>query len=278
MNQKSSAPAYFYRLQEGSGGVSDRASDRASLLVAGRVDSLPTTAGPWSLEAQHGGPPAALLGRAVEALDAGVVGRFTMELLGPVPVGELEVSASVVRPGRSVSLAHASLRDLTRDRPAATVSAWLFPRSQSGPVAAGPPPGHGPADGKQRERPEGWSPGYLDAVEWRWVTGGVDVPGPGVVWMRPPDLVDGEAMSPLQRLLACVDSASGVSAMLDVREWAFLNTELTVHVLREPVGEWICLDAATSLGPGSVGVATATAYDELGPVARSAQALLVQRR
>jgi len=278
MIPKSSAPAYFYRLQEDSGGVSDPSSDPSSDPVAGRVQSLPTTAGPWSLEAQHGGPPAALLGRAVEALDAGVVGRFTMELLGPVPVGELEVSASVVRPGRSVSLAQASLRDPARDRSVATVAAWLFPPSDSGPVAAGPPSAHGPADGTERERPDGWSPGYLDAVEWRWVTGGVDVAGPGVVWMRPPVLVDGEVMSPLQRLLACVDSASGVSAMLDVREWAFLNTELTVHVLREPVGEWICLDAVTVLGPGSVGVATSTAYDELGPVARSAQALLVQRR
>ncbi len=262
MIPKSSATAHFYRLRDGFEGV----------------ESLPTTAGPWSLDAQHGGPPAALLGRAVEGLDAGVVGRFTMDLLGPVPVGELAVSASIVRPGRSVSLAQATLRDEARDRLVANVSAWLFPRSDSGPVAAGPPPAHGPADGQERERPAGWSAGYLDAVEWRWISGGLGDPGHGVVWMRPPALVEGEAMSPVQRLLACVDSASGVSSMLDVREWAFLNTELTVHVLREPVGEWICLDAVTALGPGSVGIASATAYDELGPVARSAQALLVQRR
>lgn len=262
MNPKSSAPGYFYRLREGSEGV----------------EPTPATAGPWSPEAQHGGPPAALLGRAVEALDAGVVGRFTMELLGPVPVGELAVSASVVRPGRSVSLARAALHDVVGDRPVASVSAWLFPRSATGPIPPGPPPAHGPADGSERPRPEGWSRGYLDAVEWRWVSGGVDVAGPGVVWMRAPVLVDGETTSPLQRLLACVDSASGVSAMLDVREWAFLNTELTVHVLREPVGEWICLDAATTLGPGSVGIASALAYDQQGVVARSTQALLVQRR
>ena len=266
MNPKSSAPGSFYRLT----GPPDSARQR--------VESRPTTAGPWSLAAQHGGPPAALLGRAIEGLDAGLVGRFTMDLLGPVPVGELEVSASVTRPGRSVSLAHASLHDVAGDRSVASVSAWLFPRSGSGAGTAGPPPGHAPSDGTERPRPEAWSPGYLDAVEWRWITGGVDVPGPGVVWMRPPVLVEGEPTSPLQRLLACVDSASGVSAVLDVREWAFLNTELTVHVLREPVGEWICLDATTTLGPGSVGVATSTAYDEQGPVARSAQALLVQHR
>jgi hypothetical protein len=266
MNPKSSAPGFFYRLT----GPSDGARQR--------VESGPATAGPWSLDAQHGGPPAALLGRAVESLDAGQIGRFTMDLLGPVPVGELEVSASVVRPGRSVSLAHASLHDVSLDRTVATASAWLFPRSESGAGVTGPRPGHAPSDGLPRSRPDGWSPGYLDAVEWRWVSGGLDTPGTGVVWMRPSVLIEGEATSPVQRLLACVDSASGVSAMLDVRAWAFHNTELTVHVLREPVGEWICLDATTTLGPGSVGVATSTAYDERGPVARSAQALLVQRR
>lgn len=265
MIPKSSPPLCFYRLEAVSGAGRQR------------VESLPTTAGPWSLEAQHGGPPAALLTEAIEALELGVVGRLSVDLLGPVPVGPLESSASVVRPGRSVSLARAELHDVARDRLVATATAWLFPRG-AGPVAAGPALGHTPADGSARPRPEGWSPGYLDAVEWRWIDGAADVRGPGVVWMRPPTLVEGRPTSPLQRLMTCVDSASGVSAALDVREWAFLNTELTVHVLREPVGEWICLEATTTLGPGSVGIARSTAYDELGPVAQSAQALLVQRR
>ena len=64
-------------------------------------------------------------------------------------------------------------------------------------------------------------------------------------------LVEGEEISPVQRLLSCVDSASGVSAALDITEWAFLNTELSVHVLRAPVGDWVCLDAETTLGPGN---------------------------
>jgi acyl-CoA thioesterase len=69
-----------------------------------------------------------------------------------------------------------------------------------------------------------------------------------------------------------------VSAALDPGEWAFLNTELTVHVLRPPVGEWLCLDARTTLSDGSIGMATADVYDDRGLVARSAQALLVARR
>jgi len=63
----------------------------------------PSTAGPWGPESQHGGPPAALLTRAVESLPRPdgerVVGRLTMELLGPVPVGPLRVDAH--KPPRS---------------------------------------------------------------------------------------------------------------------------------------------------------------------------------
>ena len=49
-------------------------------------------------------------------------------------------------------------------------------------------------------------------------TGGVTSPGRVRSGCARRALVDGEAMSPLQRLLTCVDSASGVSAMLDVRD------------------------------------------------------------
>ena len=42
-------------------------------------------------------------------------------------------------------------------------------------------------------------------------------------------------MAPLERLMVCVDSASGASAALDITEWQFMNTELTAHLVREPV-------------------------------------------
>ena len=247
-----------------------------------RYLSQPSTAGPWTAAAQHGGPPAALLARAVEGLareEDRVVGRFTMELLGPVPVGPLRVAAEVVRPGRSVELCEATLYDEQRDRACARGIAWLFPAGTDGPDQEDTPLLHTPADGAPHERPRTWSGGYLDAVDWRWIEGAVESAGPAVVWMRPMvDLVDGEAMSPVQRLMSCVDSASGVSAALDPATWAFLNTELTVHVLRPPVGEWVCLDAHTTLGSGHVGVATSRVYDVRGLVAFTSQALLVAKR
>src|SRR5688500_14116318 len=96
--------------------------------VSGSFNSTPSTAGPWGRDAQHGGPPSGLLTRALEA-EMGpdrVIGRISVDLLGPVPVGPLEVSTSVVRPGRSVSLLSASLVDSSAGRECATARAWVL--------------------------------------------------------------------------------------------------------------------------------------------------------
>jgi hypothetical protein len=63
-----------------------------------------------------------------------------------------------------------------------------------------------------------------------------------------------------------------------VREWLFINTELSVHCWRVPAGEWIGLDANTTIGPNGLGVAASVLHDESGAVARGAQALLVRPR
>jgi acyl-coenzyme A thioesterase PaaI-like protein len=266
MNRKSPDTACFYAPTAPSSGGRET------------FRPLPTTTSPWGPDSQHGGPPAALLGRALERLDEGAVGRFTMELLGPVPMGPLAVSAEVVRPGRTVRLAAAELYDVERDRPVAAARAWLVPAAPAETQRDLLPPTSQPADGEEHGFPPGWGGGYLDAIDWRWIGGAVMEPGPTQVWMRTPDLVAGEHISPLQRLLACADSASGASSVLDPRDWAFLNTELTLHVLRPAEGEWLLLDAETTLSTGSVGLATADIFDGRGLVARSNQALLVQRR
>src|SRR3954468_4830938 len=136
----------------------------------GRFLSTPSTTGPWGPGSQHGGPPAALLTRGIQALDrdgARVVGRFTMELLGPVPVAPLRVEASVVRPGRSVEMCVATAYDEERGRAWATATAWLFPRREDGPAQELTSLPHTPADGVEKDPPGSWSRGYLEAIEWR---------------------------------------------------------------------------------------------------------------
>jgi hypothetical protein len=206
---------------------------------------------------------------------------MTVEILGPVPVAELTVRSWVARPGRSVQLSQAELS--ADGRPVATAAAWWIATSDSTEVAAGLPATLPSVDSAQPVGgvgiPDGWPSGYLHAMEWSTVKGGFGQPGPATVWARQRvALVDGESPTGLQRLMAVADSGNGVSNRLDPWEWFFINTELTVHTWRMPVGEWIGLDANTTIGPLGIGVATSTLHDQDGPVGHGSQALLVRPR
>ncbi|WP_046472444.1 thioesterase family protein [Allosalinactinospora lopnorensis] len=250
-------------------------------LGEGRFTSSGHTAGPWSPDNQHLGPPSALLTRELQHCDSArdmLLSRITVEVLGPVPIAELRVRAWVERPGKSVEMLTATLE--TEERTVARASAWRIARSDSSSQVAGSAPALAPVDrGVEFVRPEGWSPGYIDAIEWRGLRGALGDPGPATVWARQRiPLVAGERPTPLQRLMTVADSASGVSNRLDPTRWLFINTELTVHIQREPAGEWIGLDANTVIGPEGVGTAVSVLHDEHGQVGNTAQALLVRRR
>ncbi|MBK1782931.1 thioesterase family protein [Prauserella cavernicola] len=250
-------------------------------LGDGRYLATEHTAGPWSKDSQHFGPPSALLVRELESIPAErefLLGRVTVEILGPAPLTELTVRARRERPGRSVELLSAELAH--GDRVVARASGWRIATSDTAEVAAGAAePLTPPDDCPRAPWPEDWNDGYLNAMDWREIRGRVVEPGPTAVWARQRvALVDGEKPSPLQRLFAVADSGNGASNLLDMREWLFINSELTVHIHREPEGEWIGLDAATVLGPRGVGTATSALHDENGQVATGAQALLVRAR
>jgi Thioesterase-like superfamily len=245
----------------------------------GRFLATESTAGPWSAEHQHAGPPAALLGRALEHCSPRpemVLARCTFEILGPVPVGEVEVEARVSRPGRSVELLEADLS--AGGRTAMTVRAWRV--LAAGAPAAGDDPAPRPIPDQASPVPAGLDGfGYGRAVEMRFAAGDWEQPGPAIAWtrLRVP-VVAGEEPSGLQRVLAVADSGNGISGVLSLDAWLFINPELTVHVRREARGEWICLDAATVIAGGGAGLARSTLSDGEGVVAHGAQSLLVAPR
>ena len=245
----------------------------------GRFASTPHTRGPWDPAFQHAGPPAALLGRALERCeprDGFVLARLTFEILRPVPVAAVAVAARLVRPGRSVELLEGELS--ADGQPVMTVRAWRVLAATAPTVAGEPPLPPRPAEATPPP-PELESFGYGKAVELRFAAGGWNEPGPATVWtrMRVPLLPD-EPPTGLQRVLAVADSGNGVSAVLPLGEWLFINPELTVHLRREPRGEWICLDAETAIAHGGAGLARSTLSDDDGVVAHGSQSLFVSAR
>jgi hypothetical protein len=258
--------------------------------------------GPWTPDALHGGPVAALVARAAEQCDAPVpmhASRLTLELLRPVPVAPLTVTAEVVRPGRRVQLvdvrmatAHDDqevvrgrllrIRTLAEDDPQAKgVPGPLEVRSTDEDPPPGPHAGEalpGPEQVGAQPMAATYRAFHSEGAELRFVRGAFQRLGPSTVWVRlAVPVVDGEDPTPLQRAAAAADFGNGVSAELAFGQFLFINPDLTVVLERPPAGEWVCLDARTAFGIPGVGVAQSTLWDEQGPVGRSLQSLVVGR-
>jgi hypothetical protein len=246
----------------------------------GRFFATELARGPWDPNAQHGGAPAALLMRAFERHEgdsALMLARVTYELLRPVPLGELEVSCSVLRPGRRVQVLEGSIAtpggtEVVRAR------ALKVAAADTDAGSADPPPA-GPEGGSPVEFqwPLTTFPG--DAIEMSFVDGRFREPGPSTAWFRlRVPLVAGEEPSPLQRLAAAADFPNGIASEVSWDHYVFINPDLTVYIERLPVGEWICLKASMRVLTGGVGLSEAVLFDRQGRVGRSLQSLYVAPR
>lgn len=251
-------------------------------LGRGRFESTLATAGPWSPKWQHGGPPSALLGRTMERHEPHQgfrIARVTVELPRPVPVADLHVDVRTVHSGRRVQLLEGEIisgRDtvmLARAwrmaiSPRDTPSLHFAPNAQPLPYAQPP---HTMANAHLE--------GYIAAMEWRFEAGGFDTMGPGTAWARQRiPLLAGQEDTPLTRALTVADSNWAVAFELDHHRRFVINTDMTLALHREPIGEWLCLRSATAASPQGSGLAVGQLDDKVGDCGRVMQTLLVNER
>ena len=238
--------------------------------------------GPWSPDALHGGPVAALVVRAMERVPAAIemrLSRVTLELVRPVPMTALRISATAVPSPRRVGLVEAELRTVADDQLVALargVRIRVAPADIGDPVVDDVP-----------RRPNDASPPWdhagtafhSDAVEHRLTSGHLDEAGPATDWirLRVPVLPDEEPTG-WQRAVAAADFVNGVSSIGSWDDWLFINPDLTVHLWREPEGPDVCLDAVTRTEGDGIAIAEAALFDERGRIGRCVQSLLIDRR
>ncbi|WP_249009567.1 thioesterase family protein [Conexibacter sp. DBS9H8] len=263
-------------------------------LTGGGVFATEYARGPWDPNHQHGGAPAALLMRAFEETSPDptlALTRVTYELIRPVPLGPLSVTAAVTRPGRRVQLLEGTIstpegtevvraRALRVRRAPVSVGADLSPNRAAAEAAAGtvkPPAGPSGLVAAPFFSDRVLFPGH--GVEVRFLEGGFGEPGPGTAWFRLlVPLVAGERPTPLQRVAAACDFPNGIASELGWDRYVFINPDLTLYLEREPIGEWICLRAGMRVIEGGAGISQAVLYDESGRIGRSLQSLYVAER
>lgn len=255
-------------------------------LEDGAFRATELTRGPWNPEHQHAGPPIALVARAIEkaaaALDLTHVARLTANLLRPIPIGELSVEVQTEYSGRNVAHLAAQLSAAGKHVARFTAVAHREAEVELSANLAGHPLPQAPRS-LEESTPVRFPfsremRGYQDFVEGR-IARGVFFRGPCAVWLRMRyPLVAGEEPSGLQRVAVAADSGNGVSSVLDFRRYMFVNSDLTINLLRKPRGEWICIDAQTLIGPQGSGLAESRLFDAEGLLGRATQSLPVRLR
>ena len=238
--------------------------------------------GPWSADTLQGSAYGGLLVRALEREPPAapmILARLSFDFWRPVTRDRLTSSVTVLREGTKARTVEASL--VQRDRPVARCTAVFLTASAAAPppwirdVATRPGPDGGAAI---PPHVQAWSP-FFTGVETRVIEGDLLKPGPAAAWfnLRRP-LVAGEENSPVVHATSAADLASGISAVVDLRAWTFVNADLTMLLWRVPRPPWILLASETHVGDQGTGVARGLLSDRDGPFGCCEQALIFERR
>jgi acyl-CoA thioesterase len=227
---------------------------------------------------QHIAPALGLLVHAVERdrdrrrPDGLRVGRLSYDILGTVPVSEVEVDVRVLRPGRTIELVEATLAHAGRS--VVHLRAWLLQRTDNRSIAGTPLAGMpGPSDVPSWDATTVWPGGFIASVEVRRCQ---EHPGRARFWVRTGTPLVDEPASAVAGLAGLLDIANGMTVRAEPEEVAFPNVDLTAHFFRQPEGEWLGFDTAVSFGATGTGLTSSVLHDERGPFGTSAQALTVR--
>jgi acyl-CoA thioesterase len=235
--------------------------------------------GAWHEGTQHIAPALGLLVHTVQSdlrmrrTDDLVVSRLSYDILGTVPVTEVETRVEVVRPGRTIELVDAELRH--EDRAVVRLRAWLLARHGTAELASTglrpipPPESMAPWDPTTV-----WSGGFIASAEVRRQQ---SEPGRATYWVRTSEpLLEDETVSRVATVAGLLDIANGMTVRLDPRAVTYPNVDLTAHLFAEPQGEWVGFDTAVSVGPSGLGLTSSVIHDIDGPVGTVAQMLTVR--
>lgn len=246
-------------------------------LGSGRYRPTLHTQGAWQPGEQH---LAALTGLIVHEVQAHSPrpelqpARFCLEVLGQIPAAETTITVHTARPGRTIELVVAEVE--IGGRVVVRASIWRLLVGDTSEAAGGAPAPLPPPEAMPtHDATSRWPGGFIASLELRAEPS--TTPGHRRVWLRAgPELVVDEPVSDLAALLGLVDTANGVAVRTDPGRWMFPNTDLTVHLHRQPTGGWLGLDTRQVLGATGVGLTSSTLYDLDGPVGRSEQILTLR--
>lgn len=244
----------------------------------GRYLATDLTEGAWDPRTQHVSSSLGVLVHAVEEhrdarrQDNLVLGRLSFDILGTMPLAEVDVQVEVIRPGRTIELVEAVMS--CSGRAAVRLRAWLMEPGETTQIAGTTlasiePPQEMPA----WDMTEAWGGRFIDSIETRRVS---LAPGHARYWVRTDHPLLDVPVSDVARLIGLADTSNGMAVRAAPEEVAFPNVDLTAHLFRQPRGEWLGMETTVSFGPGGIGETSVVLHDLDGPFGTSAQILTVR--
>lgn len=251
-------------------------------LEGARAHTSKWAGGPWDRSMQHGSAPTSLIAHIAEQMPTLApmrVARITIDLMRPVPITTLDIQTEIVREGRKIQLV--SIRLLAGDTEVVRASVLKLRKTDLPlPPEADERKIEVPLPESLADMPMNDDPvPFLAGLSLRNAKGSFQASGPAAIWYRANrPIVEGQPISALMRTAVAADFCNGASSVLPWESWTFINADLTITLAREPVGEWVLLDAETWAAPNGGGIAFAKLADKSGYFGRAVQNILIERR
>ncbi|WP_105968351.1 thioesterase family protein [Streptomyces geranii] len=236
--------------------------------------------GAWDPDEQHFSPLGGLIVHAMDRHlaarpDSGLVlSRISHDILGRPALDECEIRVETLRPGRTIELLEAVV--LIAGRPVVRTRAWLLAALDTTAVEGGPEDRLTPPEALDPWSMHlAWPGGYVASLDVRQVA--PPRPGRATAWLSTRlALVADEPSSPLASYVTLVDTANGIAVRQPPTAWMFPNVDLTIHLHRQPEGDWTGLDTTVTFGPTGQGLTSSVLHDIHGPVGTAQQMLTVR--
>lgn len=242
-------------------------------IVGGAYVPTPLTVGPWDKRMQNGVAINALVAHAVEqtpCLAPMVTSRLVTDILTPARMAPVTTKVDVIREGKKLQLLHVELQ---QDGITVVRASALRVRIGESPRTLLPQHSLAPAGLPSLNTRR---TGLSHITETRLEAGGLEVIGPGQLWSRTwGEITPGVPISPFIHSAMAADFGSGLSSYVDWRDWSYANVDISLHLLRMPVGEWIRVAATTESAGNGTAVVDTRLSDEHGEFGHAHQTLFI---
>jgi len=246
---------------------------RPAFFRRDRDSFTPTGLGlsPWDKQSQSGVSLAGLVANVLESIPTQtpmLTARITIDIMGAVPMAPLTPAVRILRDGPRMQLVEAEL--CAGDKVWVRTTA-LRARISDSPAHAEPLTHPLPQDS-------------VESQDMAWArivraSGDFSVKGPGAMWVKLiGDVVEGEPLTPLQRMAAVADFGSGAAPLVPYKHWTAANLDIVMNFSRLAHGEWLLVDATSESAGNGIGIAHSRMGDQDGMFASAAQTLFLRAR